>query len=177
MKIRPIAIIGIVALAILLAAGFSLNGHLNTYPEFAKLGTPRELEPHEEFAGADDSLPGQDSDSRYQVAKSRCLSWELNAPKAKTDAALKEFFRRHPQWTESGSGSSSGYSVAANGQRITSSDDSRYYINAETDDQLTLRTVMHNGRITHRTLTVYRADQSRRFWQRVREWFRGTFHV
>jgi hypothetical protein len=167
------SIICVTALGIAFAGSSFLPRPRNAYPEFAKLGVPRQLEEGWDFYRLE-PICG-DAPDKWQEYKNRCQSWEIRAPYADTDAALKRYFRKHPDWRVRRSGTATTY-AESNGQTIQIVKKTQNYESSKSYDSLILRTTITNGHISRRTLTVYHPSHEQIHGRIVADWLRLDFH-
>lgn len=173
-KLRRITLIGLVVLAVTVGIVVLLNRPPANYAEFAKLGVPREV-------SKDDNLPvfvhfSYSSDPRMAAGelesmRPRFLSWDLRASKATSDAAVKQVVARHSGWQDLGKGTGDGTGLSEAGKPIRVTSESASYYNVASGDRIYLETEFENGRLTQRTLTVYREDPGKQFRRHVRHLF------
>jgi hypothetical protein len=177
MKLRRITFIGLVAPAIVVSVGVlaSQNRPPANYAEFAKLGVPREVSKDDGlpvFVHSTYSFDPRMAAGELESMRPRFLSWDLRASKATTDAAVKQVVARHSGWQDLGKGTGEGNVLSEAGIAIKWTSESASYYNVGSGDRIYLETEFENGRLTQRTLTVYREDPGKQFRRHVRNLFR-----
>ena len=171
-KNRAWTILVITTLGAAIAGTYLLQRPPNAYPEFAKLGVPRELEEGWDFYRLEPVCG--DAPDKWQAYKNQCQSWEIRAPYADTDAALKRYFRKRLDWRVRRSGTSTSYSED-NGRTIRIVKKTEHYESPKSYDSLTLRTTITDGHISRRTLTVYHPPHEQIHGRIIADWLRLDF--
>ena len=172
-KNRAWTILVMTTLGAAIAGTYLLQRPPNAYPEFAKLGVPRELEEGWDFYRLEPVCG--DAPDKQQAHKNQCQSWEIRAPYADTDAALKRYFCKHPDWRVRRSGAATTY-AEANGRTIPIVKKTQNYESSKSYDSLILRTTITNGHITRRTVTVYHPPHEQIYGRMMDDWLRFDFH-
>jgi len=169
-KLRRITLIGLVVLAVTVGIVVLLNRPPANYAEFAKLGVPREVSKDDGlpvFVHSTYSFDPRMAAGELESMRPRFLSWDLRASIATTNAAVKQVVARHSGWQDLGKGTGDGTVLSEAGKPIKWTSESASYYNVASGDRIYLETEFENGRLTKRTLTVYREGPGKQFWRQL----------